>query len=743
MKKQQLSVKHYAIFFILLYVLVFIISGFIAWKDINNVNQQLTKRHMDNARDELQKTIQYIIDYQLKVNEEFAAWDEVQQQLDNPQYYTYWQAHRLFNSSVLPKTVVEVAIYDKEGKILEQIVSATLPDTINTSAQEPYFTIENTVPYLITTVRVQEQEAGSKKIRGFVSLKSEVIEVLLSNKQFDYVDSDTIKSYYLDKKYIKLNQFINYLKYTTRPNDQIHIFSSQLTQTLLRNALILIGFAFLFYFLMSYFLSRPLSKISNYIDMLNDNPEFQYMPELKLKFHILELDKVKKSLSQYQNKLQLVYTNLDEKNKELWDLAHHDALTGCLNRRAFEERWVRVKELFDESRCGVSLILFDVNHFKSINDSYGHPVGDQVLKKFSSAIEQSLRKAEQLYRIGGDEFATILHNCEPDEAMLVAERCREAISHLSFHDLDIKEPIRASIGIAHNNPDAHHHISDLLWQADIAVYEAKKPGRAHMITYSDDMKNISSSILSSRINSEVYDALETGEGITMYYQPIVNLAIEQPGYYEALIRIINKKNDIIPPGEIFQLIEARKLEYEMDLAIFRQIEKDFAAHVIPAGSGVSINVSGPSIINAHIVKDLAIFQKYLDQYKIVLEITETSLITHINQAAHHINLLKQMGFLIALDDFGSGYSSISYLSSMPVDIVKFDITLIRQLDDIKQYSIIKYLSAMIKETGHQLVAEGIETLETKEKIKQLGFNYAQGFLFGKPSPVISKIRQRP
>ena len=735
MRIKQLSIKHYVLNFILLYVVFFFISTLIAFSDINSVNEKIIQTHHNNARTELLDALQDLITKNNSTASKFAQWDEVHQQINNPQFYSYWQTHRLFNSAILPKIIVEASVYDKNGDVLEQLESATLPHKVVNGSTEAYFSIENKIPYLITMARINDRDVEHQTL-GYVLIKSKVLGPLITIKPFNFVDSQSIQSYFLEKKKIASNQLINYLKFDIKPSEEIDLFSNQLKKVLFRNSIILIFFAFIFYYLMRLLVSTPLSKVSDYIDQLNSNPEFQYIPELKLHFHILELEKVKDSLMQYQNKLQTVYINLDDKNKELWELAHHDALTGTLNRLAFEEQWKKVADLFSESRSQISLILFDVNHFKGINDTYGHPVGDEVLKKIALAIEEMLRKGEKLYRIGGDEFATILYNCNPEDATYVANRCRKAISELTFDEQGIKEPVRASIGVAHNTPeDYSSSISDLLWQADVAVYSAKKPGQPHVITYTEEIGKVSSSVLSSRINSIVFDAIEDGTGITMYYQPIINLENDKADYYEALLRI-SSIDEIIPPSEVFQLIEARRLEYEMDVAIFKQIASDFKSGVIPPFSGVSINVSGPSIINSQIIEQLTLFVPYLTQYKIILEITETSLITHINQAAEHINMLKKLGFKIALDDFGSGYSSISYLSTMPVDIVKFDISLIRQLEDEKQYSIIKHLSAMIRETGHILVAEGIETAETKAKIKHLGFNYAQGYLFGKPSPKI-------
>ena len=734
MYKKKMSIKNYALIFILFYVFIFALSSTISFFDIKDLNKKIIQANINAGKSELTNAIDKLISDHKKITEQFAIWDEVRQQLDNPQYYTYWQTHRLLNSGKLPDNFTEAAIYDENGDTLDKISLVTLPDKIVKSSTKPFFNIIDNAPLLIIIVPILDLESEKPdNILGYVTTKSKVLSQLLKVKQFEHIKVDTIKPFFFEKKEIAAGQLINYLNYEVKENTESLLITSQIKEMLIKNTLVLIAFALIFYFLISYFLSLPLRKISTYIDALNNQPEFQPGQELNINFHIHELENVKQSLSHYQKKLQSVYTNLDEKNQELWKMAHHDALTGALNRRAFEEHWANIANLYSESRRHVSLILFDINQFKSINDSYGHPVGDEVLKKIAFAIQKVLRHGEKTYRIGGDEFAAILHDCSPRDAVDIASRCQVEISKISFEQQGIKEPVRASIGVAHSDTKNPGSISDLLWQADIAVYSAKKPGHSHVVTYSDNIKSISTTVLSSKINNIVFDALETGNNINMFYQPIINLGNDKPEYYEALLRMKND-DEIISPAKIFQLIEARKLDYELDIAIFKKIAQDLQHGRLPEKTGVSINVSGPSIINVNIVEQLSIFVPYLSQYKIVLEITETSLITNIDHATENINQLKALGFVIALDDFGSGYSSISYLSTMPVDIVKFDITLIRQLEDEKQVSIIRHLAKMIGETGHLLVAEGIETEELKEIIKHLGFNYAQGYLFGKPSP---------
>ena len=734
-----MSIKSYALSFIFFYILVFSISSFFAFIDILKLNDEIIETNRSSGKAELIEAINQLVNNHEIMVKEFSTWDEVRQQIDTPEHYPYWQTHRLLKAGKLPDAFIEASLYEKSGKILNKISTSTLPENIDTNKTNSYFNIiNNTIQLVIISPvlksKISKTSENAHSIVGYVATKSTIFSQLKRVKQFNHIVADSIKLEIHKKNHIEVEQLINFLTFNIKENTEIIIISSQIQQILLKNTLVLITFALMFYFLISYFLSRPLHQMSAYIDTLENQAELQPGPDLDLQFHIHELEKVKLSLRDYQKKLQTVYSNLDEKNQELWNMAHHDALTGALNRRAFEEHWANIATLFSDSRCPVSLILFDINQFKSINDSYGHPVGDEVLKKIASAIQRVLRQGEKIYRIGGDEFSTILYNCKPEEAIRIASRCQTAISEISFTDENIKEPIRASIGVAHNDAHKPTSTSDLLWQADIAVYSAKKPGQSHIVTYSEKIKSISSTILSTKINNLVFDAIETGNNIHMFYQPIINLMNDETDYYEALLRI-KDNGEIIAPGKIFQLIEAKKLDYELDKVIFKQIANDLQQGNIPDKTGVSINVSGPSIIHPEIIEQLSIFSPYLKEYKIVLEITETSLITNIDQATENINKLKQIGFLIALDDFGSGYSSISYLSTMPVDIVKFDISLIRQLEDDKQFSIIHHLANMIGETGHLLVAEGIETKELKDKIKHLGFNYAQGYLYGRPSPL--------
>jgi EAL domain-containing protein (putative c-di-GMP-specific phosphodiesterase class I) len=219
----------------------------------------------------------------------------------------------------------------------------------------------------------------------------------------------------------------------------------------------------------------------------------------------------------------------------------------------------------------------------------------------------------------------------------------------------------------------------------------------------------------------------------MHYQPVLALTSSQIEYYEALARIRGERG-LIMPGSIFPVVELRGLECEFDLAVLERVRRDLEAGRIPAGAGVSLNVSGPGIVNPRVNDKLMQFAPLLKTCKLVLEVTETSLITQIAQASDNLNRLRKQGFLIALDDFGSGYSSLRYLASMPVDLVKFDLSMVRSLEEGgRQAVFVEDLARMIKDAGYQLVAEGIESEAALQQVAALGFSHAQGFHIGRPA----------
>jgi EAL domain-containing protein (putative c-di-GMP-specific phosphodiesterase class I) len=305
----------------------------------------------------------------------------------------------------------------------------------------------------------------------------------------------------------------------------------------------------------------------------------------------------------------------------------------------------------------------------------------------------------------------------------------------AFRQLGIKETIKLSVGLAHASGMDIGNLSELPRQADVAMYHAKSSTRDKIVHYVPSLEQNASALVSNRIVGAVLNALETGEGIDMHYQPLVDASSHVPVHYEALVRISDAGGPI-SPMDIFPIIARRRLDVELDKAVLRAIERDLQSGGIPRGVGISVNVSGALLALNEFCEYFSGLAKYLDNHPIIIEITETSFISHLQHASDCLRKLRQNGFLVALDDFGSGYSSIRYLANMPVDIVKFDIAMVHDLNkDQRTRVIIEQTAALIRQAGYKLIAEGIESAEILQRAEALGASYYQGFLFGRPQPL--------
>ncbi|MCG8098554.1 MAG: bifunctional diguanylate cyclase/phosphodiesterase, partial [Candidatus Thiodiazotropha taylori] len=365
----------------------------------------------------------------------------------------------------------------------------------------------------------------------------------------------------------------------------------------------------------AWLVSRPIMAITQHVNELKQYPYKKFDTTKDAPLLITELDTIRQSLDSYHNQLNQVNTTLDERNQQLQHLSQRDNLTGVLNRSAFDDYWHEINQLTDNNRVQTCLILFDINHFKALNDSYGHQAGDDVLITIAQLIKSLLRGREQLFRLGGDEFATILIGDNHRKAMQLAKQCHLAISNYPFEKLEILEPVRMSIGLAQSPAGDDSNLNSLLWQADVAVHFAKRPGYSNIVSFSSELAKHAQGLFSNRTQSVVFDAIDNGRGLVLFYQPIVNLETGQAEYYEALVRIAHE-DQLILPSHIFPLVEARSLELDLDRQVIRQICADLKADKIPAGSGVSINLSAPTIVDSDLTNWLEALIPYTGRYKL-------------------------------------------------------------------------------------------------------------------------------
>lgn len=725
------TIKFYALSFIVLMSMIFGLLGWGMQYKLDTIRGEALGHNRQAALAEITYVIDHITDEIKYRAQSIADQDETHQQLFDPAYYGYWRDNRILGSGTLPNYIQAVELYTKQGNSLTEHTLAGMPKVISKQDLGNFIMRQGGRYFLYIFYPILSVNGKLQPEQGYIGFKLDILTALKNEQRFSNLNVDTLKFDLKEMEHIPVDQIYSHLEFTLIPNTENVALATSIERFQRQILFTMIMLYFVFYLMLSSVLSAPLRRLSLHIDALGKGQGGILAKNYTRSLPVAELEKVRLSLNDYQNKLEEMHLSLSEKNDELWQLAHHDPLTGIYNRRGFEEDWKHVLSVSSGHRLGVALLLFDCDHFKAINDTYGHPTGDRVIQAITHTLQNTLRHGDRLYRIGGDEFATLFLDVDAELALHTAERCIEAVSQYDFLSLGIKEPVRISAGMAFATGTDIDTLIDLPKQADVAMYHAKRPGKSKIAIFDSSMSDNSSVLFSSSINNLVFKVMENDESIEMHYQPITNLITGEAVYYEALLRI--KDGDkLIMPSTIFPIIGERRLEAEFDLVILGRIAKDLAMGKIPVGKGVSFNVSGPGVIDPSVIKKINELAVYLKQYTLFIEVTETALITQLHLASSILNKLRQTGFKIALDDFGTGYSSLSYLSNMPVDCVKFDVTLIRQLfENNRQSIIIENLATMVLKAGYDLVAEGVETEAILEKIVQLGFTRGQGFLFGK------------
>ncbi len=725
---RPLSINHYTLSFLLLIAMLFVGTAWLGFRSIENTGQGLEQLRQQAARKELEKAIASLVDYLDRLQDRLAGWDELFQQVEQPFYYSYWRQHRLLQAGQLPNQVDQAEVYDASGRVLGHFTGSPFPERIDLDHAHPEVRVEQGTAWLYDYIPFRRQP--DQPANGWLGIRLALIPALLQRFDFNNLDKGSLKLRAHSGEAIPIEAVAERMQYRLKSYPGAEKLIEIVKQSVWRFSVTIGVLSLLFYILMAKALGQPLKDISDHIDRLHRGEATESAPA-KAMLPIAELEKVRESLLAYDTGLRKAQQDLDRKNRALWKLAHHDALTGVLNRRAFERDWNDARQLLRQRRIQIGLVLFDINCFKAINDSYGHQTGDEVLKAISHAIQSALRKGEQLYRIGGDEFASILIGSGPEEILSLTRRCLAVIEDCDFRALGLRETVRVSCGIAHCPAGDPQCLDKLQWQADVAVYQAKKPGNHGPVLFDDSMANGSQAIFSSWINEAVYQAVTSGDGLVLFYQSIVNTRTLDIDYYESLLRI-HYKSGFIPPSHIFPVVQSRQLETELDLSVIRELAQDLADRKLQGVHGVSINLSAESLVQPALVDWLAPLRPFLDKYRLTLEVTETSLITHLGAASRHLETLREQGFKVALDDFGSGYSSLLYLTRMPVDTIKFDIALIQGMDDERIHQLVREMAQMLSGLGYELVAEGIETREIFERVVETGFTHAQGNFLDTP-----------
>ena len=412
-------------------------------------------------------------------------------------------------------------------------------------------------------------------------------------------------------------------------------------------------------------------------------------------------------------------------------MAHHDALTKLPNRVLFHDRMAAM--LLERGGRGdcLAVLCLDLDFFKNINDTLGHPAGDKLLEAVSERLRHSVRDTDVIARLGGDEFA-ILHRStdQPAQAERLAQRIVKALSEP--YELEGNRAIIAvSIGIALAT-DVDVTADQLLKNADMALYRAKAEGRG---TYRFFALEMDAQIQARRsMELELREALGRQQ-LEVFYQPIVDLHAEQICGFEALLRWRHPVLGMISPAQFIPLAEELGLIVPIGEWVFRQAFMEAATW--PDHLKIAVNLSPRQFRSENLIRAIeqALTLAKLSAVRVELEITETALFENNEAVLAILHRLRGLGLRTALDDFGTGYSSLSYLRSFPFDKLKIDQSFVREMASRSDCRIIvNSVADLARRLDIVTTAEGIETPEQLEQVRAAGCAEAQGYLFNSPLP---------
>jgi len=415
---------------------------------------------------------------------------------------------------------------------------------------------------------------------------------------------------------------------------------------------------------------------------------------------------------------------------KIFHMAHYDALTNLPNRVLFRRQLVDRLAHAERDRKFAVLCL-DLDRFKSVNDTLGHTLGDQLLKQVAERLQACLGEQDIIARLGGDEFAIIQREIEePTDTTALAASLIEAIGH-PFDLGGNQVVVGLSVGIAIAPTDAREPDA-LLMNADMALYRAKADGRATYRFFEPEMD----ALMQSRraLELDLRKAVTNGE-FTLHYQPLVGLKHDAICGFEALIRWNHPQRGMISPLDFIPLAEETALILPIGEWVMRQACADAAKW--PGDISVAVNLSAVQFKTPNLSQIVvsALAQSGLAHGRLELEITESVLLANTESTYATLHQLRELGVRVSMDDFGTGYSSLSYLRSFPFDKIKIDRSFVHDLSsNPDSVAIIRAITGLGASLGMATTAEGIETGEELECLRREGCTEAQGYYFSRPVP---------
>lgn len=459
-------------------------------------------------------------------------------------------------------------------------------------------------------------------------------------------------------------------------------------------------------------------------------------------------------LQQYQERLEDMVGErtalLTQVNEQLSWEANHDALTGLINRREFQKRLEQSLVTARNQNQQHVLCYLDLDKFKIVNDTCGHAAGDELLRQVSSLLQAQVRQTDLLARLGGDEFGLLLYNCPIRQGQAVVQSLQESIREYRFEWEGKPFTIGVSIGLVGINGESGN-LERVMNAADAACYQAKNSGRNCIYVYKTDETEQTQKSQERQWVTRINQAIASprtpklaNNQFCLYSQQIFPLNSHPSGkeYHEVLLRLIDEEGEIIPPMAFLPAAERYNLMPTIDrwvidtvFGILKQQSRE-----TQNGCLYGINLSLPSIKDERLIDFL---KKRLTSYQIqpqaiCFEISETVAIANLSQVIKLIEALKSLGYRFAIDDFGSGISSLSYLKQLPVDYLKINGNFIQQVvDDPIAYEMVKMINQIGHLVGIKTIAKCVTDESILSKVRAIGVDYAQGYGIALPRPLIA------
>lgn len=497
--------------------------------------------------------------------------------------------------------------------------------------------------------------------------------------------------------------------------------------------------SFILIFVFHHTITKKLVSISNRLAVVDiKNPHEHRIPEGSFK----KTGELRDLVHTINRMLGIIASDIEERalreqtllmnETELAYQANHDILTGLVNRRGFERHLRSALESSQMDHAEHVLCYLDLDQFKVINDTCGHIAGDELLRQVSVVLASGIRRHDVLARLGGDEFGILMEHCDLNHASEIANSLCGLIENYRFEWEDQRFSVGVSIGVVAITCQENDTI-DLLKKADVACYAAKAAGRHCTRLYEEDSAEFSRLHGEMRWVGKINQALEDNR-FTLFAQSIVpmNESPEDGLHYEVLLRMVDPVEGLIPPGVFLPAAEEYDLISKLDSWVIENVllylheNPDHLDHVWLC----SINLSGPSMTQEGFLNSII---EQLDRYhippeKICFEITETAAISNLSVATGFIDRLREKGCKFALDDFGTGLSSFAYLKNLKVDYLKIDGVFVRDMiNDPIDHAMVKSINEIGHVTGMKTIAEFVENDTIREKLAEIGVDYAQGY----------------